>query len=320
MSKSVKKVVLVCLLLISLFLLASCKGKVAAGERPVDTAAALRLVQTGTEGIQVNVLPNYPPPLLYDQNELVALVEIKNRGNHNLEPQDCFLQITGFDPNIILGAFNVPRSCAENAGTLEGKNVYNTEGGVNQLEFKSSTITLPESVFEYNPNLNFVACYNYVTTANPSVCVDPLLFQVTSEQKTCQPHDVGMAGGQGAPVGVSYVGVDMVGRKAIFEINVQNLANGRVLSPYSDIRSCGQASLEYTDLDKVGYEVQMSGGSLIDCKPKDGLVRLTNNQGKIVCQFDIPGASAFETPLRIKLNYNYVQSFQKPLRIIKTPE
>ncbi len=320
MSKSVKKVVLVCLLLMSLFLLVSCKGRVAAGERPVDTTAALRLVQTGTEGIQVNVLPNYPPPLLYDQNELVALVEIKNRGNHNLEPQDCFLQITGFDPNIILGAFNVPRSCAENVGTLEGKNVYNTEGGVNQLEFKSSTITLPESVFEYNPNLNFVACYNYVTTANPSVCVDPLFFQVTSEQKTCQPHDVGMAGGQGAPVGVSYVGVDMVGRKAIFEINVQNLAGGRVLSPYSDIRSCGQASLEYTDLDKVGYEVQMSGGSLIDCKPKDGLVRLTNGQGKIVCQFDIPGASSFETPLRIKLNYNYVQSFLKPIRIIKTPE
>ena len=292
----------------------------AAGERPVDTAAALRLVQTGTEGIQVNVLPNYPPPVLYDQNELVALVEIKNRGNHDLEPQDCFLQITGFDPNIILGAFNVPRSCAENVGTLEGKNVYNTEGGVNQLEFKSSTVSLPESVFEYNPTLNFVACYNYVTTANPSVCVDPLLFQVTSEQKTCQPHDVGMAGGQGAPVGISYVGMDMVGRKAIFEINVQNLAGGRVLSPYSDIRSCGQASLEYIDLDKVAYEVQMSGGSLIDCKPKDGLVRLTNNQGKIVCQFDIPGASAFETPLRIKLNYNYIQSFQKPIRIIKTPE
>src|SRR3989338_9829815 len=318
MKKSVKQGLILALLLISLLLL-SCKG-VPSGEEPRDTAAILRQVQTGTQGVEISVLPNYPPPVLYDQNELVALVEIKNRGNHDLEPQDCFLQITGFDPNIILGAFNVPRSCAENMGTLEGKNVYNTEGGVNQLEFKSSTITLPTGVFDYKPTFNFVTCYNYQTVANPSVCVDPLLFQVTAEQRTCTPHDVGMGGGQGAPVGVSLVGVDMVGRKAIFEINVKNFGSGRVLSPYSDIHSCGQASLEYTDLDKVGYDVQMTGGSLLDCKPRDGLVRLTNNLGKIICQFDVPGASAFETPLTVKLNYNYIQSFQKGIQIVKTPE
>ena len=82
----------------------------------------------------------------------------------------------------------------------------------------------------------------------------------------------------------------------------------------------GQASLEYTDLDKVGYDVQMTGGSLLDCKPRDGLVRLTNDLGKIVCQFDVPGASSFETPLTVRLNYNYIQSFQKGIQIVKTPE
>ena len=318
MKKSVKQGLILALLLISLLLL-SCK-RVPAGEEPRDTAAILRQVQTGTQGVEISVLPNYPPAQVYDQNELLAIIEVKNRGNHDLEPQDCFIQISGFDPNIILGGFNQPRSCAENTGMLEGKNVYNIEGGSNQLEFKSSTITLPPDVFEYKPTLNFVTCYNYETVANPSVCIDPLLFQVTAEQRTCTPHDVGMGGGQGAPVGVSLVGVDMVGRKAIFEINVKNFGTGRVLSPYSDIRSCGQASLEYTDLDKVGYDVQMTGGSLLDCKPRDGLVRLTNNLGKIICQFDVPGASAFETPLTVKLNYNYIQSFQKGIQIVKTPE
>src|SRR3989338_1470227 len=317
-----KKGVNICLiafLLIALLLIASC-SRVPAGEKPRDTAAILRQVQTGTQGVEISILPNYPPAQVYDQNELLAIVEVKNRGNHDLEPQDCFIQISGFDPNIILGGFNQPRSCAENIGTLEGKNVYNVEGSTNQLEFKSSTIALPPGVFEYKPTLNFVTCYNYETVANPSVCIDPLLFQVTAEQRTCTPHDVGMGGGQGAPVGVSLVGVDMVGRKAIFEINVKNFGSGRVLSPYSDIHSCGQASLEYTDLDKVGYDVQMTGGSLLDCKPRDGLVRLTNNLGKIICQFDVPGASAFETPLTVKLNYNYIQSFQKGIQIVKTPE
>ncbi len=316
MKKSVSLVVP--FLLILVLLIASC-SRVPAGEKPRDTAAILRQVQTGTQGVEISVLPNYPPAQVYDQNELIALVEVKNRGNHNLEAQDCFIQISGFDPNIILGGFNQPRSCAENIGTLEGKNVYNVEGGANQLEFKSSTITLPPGVFEYKPTLSIVACYNYQTVANPSVCLDPLLYQVTAEQKTCLPRDVVMGGGQGAPVGVSLVGVDMVGRKAIFEINVRNFGSGRALSPYSDIRSCGQASLEYTDLDKVAFDVQMTGGSLLDCKPRDGLVRLTNGMGKLVCQFDIPGASAFETPLTVNLNYNYIQSFQKQIQIVKTP-
>ncbi len=306
-------------LLISLVFIASC-NRVPAGERPRDTAAILRQVQTGTQGVEISFLQNYPPAQVYDQNELIALVEVKNRGNHNLEATDCFIQISGFDPNIILGGFNQPRSCAENIGTLEGKDVYNVEGGANQIEFKSSTITLPPDVFEYKPILNVVSCYNYQTIANPSVCLDPLFYQVTAEQRTCTPRDVAMGGGQGAPVGVSLVGVDMVGRKAIFEINVENFGTGRVLSPYSDIRSCGQASLAYTDLDKVGYDVQMTGGSLLDCKPRDGLVRLTNNMGKIVCQFDVPGASAFETPLTVNLNYNYIQSFKKQIQIVKTPE
>src|SRR3989338_11618042 len=113
-------------LLLVLLIVASC-NRVSAGERPRDTAAILKQVQTGTQGVEVSVLSNYPPAQVYDQNELIAIVEVKNKGNHNLEPQDCFIQISGFDPNIILGGFNQPRSCAENMGTLEGKNVYNTK-------------------------------------------------------------------------------------------------------------------------------------------------------------------------------------------------
>ncbi len=308
-------------ILISVVLtLSSCKGQPAAGEKPLDTAAALKIVQSGTQGVEIRTMPNYPPATLYDQNSLIALVEVRNRGNHNLEAQDCFIQVTGFDPNIISGGFNQPRSCAENMATLEGKNVYNTEGSFNQIEFQSSNIQLPAGVFEYNPTLNFLTCYNYQTIANPMICVDPLFYQVTAEQKSCIPNDVSTGGGQGAPVGISYVGVDMVGSKAVFEINVINNGKGTVLSPYTDIRSCSQNTLAYTDIDKVAYVVELSGGSLIECNPSDGLVRLSNNQGKIVCSFDIPGTSAYETPLLVTLDYGYIQSQQQRIKIIQTPQ
>ncbi len=299
-------------------LLVSC-SRINAGDTPESTEAALNMVKTGTRGVEVSLVPNYPPPMIYDQNQLVAIVEVKNKGNYNLGPQDCFVQMTGFDANIIRGIQQV-HSCSENLGSLEGKSVYNVEGGFNQIEFASSDVSLPEGVFDYNPKLNFISCYNYHTIASPMVCVDPILYQVTAEQKACNPTDVGMSGGQGAPVGVSNVNVEMVGSRAIFEINIANFDSGRVLSPNADIKNCGQIALEYTDLDKVEYAVDLSGGSIIDCKPLDGIVRMNNGRGKIVCSFDIAGGSAFETPLLINLDYAYIQSFAKPVKIIKTPQ
>ena len=307
------------LLLISLLFLISCQ-RVPGGEQPEDTAAALRQVQVGSQGVEVRVLPNYPPPTIYDENELITIVEVRNKGNHDLEPQECFIRIPGFDPNIVGGDYQRARSCAENVGVLEGKTVFNLEGGFNQIEFSTQNIALPRGVPDYDPALKILSCYNYGTQANPQVCIDPLFYQVTSEQKTCIPRNVGMGGGQGGPVGVTNVGVEMTGSKAIFDITVANLGSGRVLSPFADIQACNDANLERTDFDKVYYNVELAGGSLVDCKPRDGFVRLSNGQGKILCTFNIPGTSAYETPLLIDLDYGYIDSEPMSVRIINTPE
>ncbi len=321
MKKGVSKFLIITSICLMSIFLVSCGGLIRSGEDPQDTAAVLKMVQTGSQGVDIEILQNAPPPLIYDQNELVALVEVHNRGNHDLAAQECFVQVTGFDPNIIKGGMQTAQSCASNAGgILDGKNVYNLQGGINQLEFRSQNVVLPQGVFEYSPTLNFVTCYYYHTIANPAVCVDPIFYQVTHEQKSCIPQDIGMGGGQGAPVGVSRVGVDMVGNKAIFEIDVVNFGTGQVLSPYADIRNCGHSSLDYDDLDRVRYTAQLSGGTLIDCKPRDGFVRLNNGNGKIVCSFNIAGTSAFETPLMLDFDYGYVQSVQRPIKIVMTPQ
>ncbi len=317
MKEAIRKGTLVLVILILMIFLSSCTGQVGGGERPADTASRLKSANSGTLGVEINLLNNFPPPLIYDTNELVALVEVKNQGNHPVRLQDCFVQVTGFDPMIIKNGFNMYHPCAENVGILEGKNEYNLQGGNNQIEFRSTDNSLPLGVFEYNPILNFVVCYNYHTMANPVVCVDPLFYQVTSQQKTCIPKDVSMGGGQAAPVGVSYVGVQMTGGGAVFEIGVNNYGSGRVLSPQSDLRNCGQTSLTYADQDVVYYTVSWSGGQL-DCKPRD-FIRLNNNQGVIVCSATLPNSGAFETPLLVDLDYNYIKSFTKQVKIVRTP-
>src|SRR3989338_7252635 len=121
-------VLTVVLLFLALFLMA-CNRQVPAGERPLETEAALKLVQTGTQGVELTLLPNTPPPIIYDENELIAIIEVKNKGNHDLQLQDCFVDVTGFDRSLIGGDFGRAVSCAAGSDILEGKNVYNTDGG-----------------------------------------------------------------------------------------------------------------------------------------------------------------------------------------------
>jgi hypothetical protein len=314
-----KRSVIVTLLCV-LLLITACGPQVQGGETPIDTVQALEIVRSGTQGVELEFLQDLPPPVIYDEQELVSLVEVKNLGNSDLRQDQCFVHITGFDPYIISGGFNALRSCAENLPQLEGKNLYNIKGEVNQLEFMSSIIGLP-GVPEYSPNLKYNLCYNYHTKASPSVCVDPQRFQISGQQKACDFRSgVQVRAGQGGPVGVSYVKSDMINGKAIFEINVRNMGNGKVLSPDADIHSCGDTSLSRLDFDRVKYEVQLGSGIVGDCKPRDGILRMNNNNGKILCTFHTSGSSAFETPLIIDLDYSYWQTYDKQIKIVQTPE
>lgn len=311
---SLQKLTLLTLFVISLSLMLSSCGTISAGENPTETSASLSQAHSGTQGVEAKFIANYPPYKIYDVNDFIALIEVENKGSYDLDSSDCYLQITGFDSDIIRGVDYI-QSC----GDIDGKSVYNLDGGYNQIEYESSNIDLPNGMYEYSPNLNLVWCYNYQTVASPTVCVDPLLYQVTSEQKSCNPQGVSLGSGQGGPVGVSYVGVEMTGDTAIFEISVNNYGGGRVLSPYADIVNCGEATLEYSDMDHLNYYVEMTGGSLIKCTPSDWELRLNNEAGKIICSFDIDGSSAFETPLLITLDYGYIDNVQKSVQIIETP-
>ncbi len=299
-------------LLTILFAFAGCRT-VPSGETPPETAAALKLASTGTQGVVARFLPGFPPAQVYSDNQLVVLLELRNRGRYTLPPQECIVDISGFDQSIL----SIPDS-RQSCTALDGKSAFNLEGGFTQLEFKSSYINLPSGTTSYEPPLHARICYYYETESNPEVCVDPVFYQVSSEQKACVVRNPDVGGGQAAPVAVTWVRTEMTGGKALFEINVANVGGGRVISPFTGLSLCPD-SLGYADFDKVLYTVSMSGGTLLSCKPDNGMVTLFNGNGRIFCQFAIHGNSAYETPLNIKLQYNYLDSVQQTVNVIKTP-
>jgi len=290
-----------------------CQGLVLGGERPEETSSLSNYVRSGVNGLEMFFIDGLPPRSMYDTTDLVIVLDLKNQGTHDLAQDKCFVEMSGPDWNIIRG-INKRRTC----GDIDGKSVFNTEGGFNQIEFKSQNIYLPQGVDQYSPNIVLNSCYNYKTVASPQVCIDPGFYQITAEQKACQVRDVSLGGGQGAPVSIDLVKVDMLGEKALFEIDVSNSGGGRVISPLSSLNRC-PGNLNYNDFDEVRYTVSLSGEFPEKCTPTDHMVRLSNNKGKIFCTFRTSSTTAYESPLQIELNYNYLQSVSKKIDVIRTP-
>lgn len=301
-------------LFLVLIFMSGCPAMVRGGATPEETESIAGQVRSGVQGLEIQFAPNLPPSTLYDLVDLIVVAELNNRGAYDIRADQCFVELGGFSSSIIRG-INYRQSC----GDIVGKSLYNAEGGFNRLEFKSSNIVLPRGVDTYKPPLVLTACYKYQTTASPQVCVDPSFYQLTAEQKACQVRDISLGGGQGAPVSIENIKVNMVGRKVIFEIDVSNGGGGRVVSPLASLSRC-PSGLRYDDFDLVRFNVDLVGGSLVKCTPQDQMIRMTDGRGKIFCTFEVGNTQAYETPLKVELDYKYMQSISKQIEIIKTPE
>lgn len=293
------------LLTLATFLVSGCQGF---GRRQ-DEPTGAGFVSTGSQALQMRFLPNMPPDKTYTQTPITAMLEVRNVGTYDMTTLNIYL--TGFDPMIIpfqTSVYPVP--------LLEARSRFNPEGGYDTVEYTSSPIQLPQGTFEYNPTLLATACYIYKTTASPLICIDPNPTDVLSD-KPCQVQNVG-TGSQGAPVAVSNVEVQSTPKDTLLRIQVQNVGSG-VLMKEVMVGNCMQP-LQFKELNEVRYSVIVGGegGSPLQCKPDNNVLRLIDNQGTIFCSVPhslIQGGSAYETPLRISLDYGYKESISQKITI-----
>lgn len=293
-------------------------------------------IHKGYAGLEMSFMKNLPPDKIYDTTPLDIMLELQNKGTYDLSGNRCELYLHGYDEYIIPGLYKT-QSC----GDLEPKTLYNPEGGRDTKQFNTNTIYLPEGLDSLEQDFAVTACYEYQTIANPVVCIDPKLFESVSIERACNVQDTILSGGQGAPVSVDRVDVNMMKGKVLFKIHISNRGvssaktsifggkdtkqtgrRGTVLSYYSSIMNDCPFNLDYNDYNIVAYEVDMTGGSLIKCTPEiDGvpMIRLVDNKGTIYCYFNTYGDSAYKTPLSIVLDYNYMETISKQVEIIKSP-
>jgi len=297
--------------IIIVIILAGCRAKTATKEG----AAFVEEFRRGTQGLVMRFTPNMPPTRLFSGEQLAVVLEVENRGTFPVGGPGDRIYLSGFDPNIISGI----SPAGEQIPLLEGRTQFISQGGFDTVTFRANTRILQD---RYPVTLLATACYGYETVATANVCIDPNPFAPGIMQKVCVPQNVGLGGGQGAPIAVNLIEVDASPGKTRFKIHVSNVGGGDVFRSGGDaLNRCAPGGmLGFDEIDYVELQdVIVSGVSIRgSCKPLDyGHIRLTNRQGVVYCEFSSPrGDAAYITPITVVLRYGYRDSLIRNIEIL----
>ena len=329
-----KKNLVLALFLMLLISVSGCSGK-------KDVKKSLEEIRTGTEGISLSFLPNNPPATIHvaDADTVFDVVlELKNRGAYPQPDEDKKQQVavylSGYDRsilNLVVNQEDVNRLST----SLEGKSNVNIIGGTDIVSFKGTITGNNLKVEKYEPTLLATACYQYFTTAGPSVCIDPDPYSTLIQKKVCEVNDISLSS-QGAPIAVTSIGEEAFQDKTQFKISIKNVGSGDVIKKEAVIANkcdpIAQDKIGRDDVDKVYLEEVTIGGTELECSPfadgsvkgNKGNIRLINGEAYVVCELIKQGYDAyrisktsFTTPLNIKLAYGYRTTAQRSLQIKK---
>jgi hypothetical protein len=316
-----KKGMVISLLLI-LLVIFGCQPGALPGRRKEPVAE----YRSGSQGIVMNFLPNFPRPQMFADEPLDILIELRNRGSQPVGYAGDKVYLSGFDPTIVLGLSSLGVQIPLG---FEGITQFNPEGGYDNIQVTGAVnLAKMQNIDHYPVTLLATACYGYKTLASENVCIDPDPFTTSSERKVCTPAPVAF-GTQGAPIAVGSVDVEATRGSTTFKINIDNAGGGTVFHYGLDnLMKCNPYhpnGLGFNDVDKVRLSKVEIAGRVItsSCKPfdqSDSSVKLINGHATIFCRLSGLGAGpAYTTPLTVELDYGYRNTISTNVDIVKVP-
>ena len=183
----------------------------AAGCIKKSSSGAENIEATGTKGLAIKFLENYPQDnylVSTGEEPIIVAVEVKNQG---VFPQEgdlskwgsikkAVVKISGYDSNVI----SMPSSEKEiiEWNSFPGVSYVNREGGIDIIEFTGNINADKIKVNKYEPTMLATICYPYLTKAGPAVCIDPFPFD--SQNEVCEIGS-NILKSQGAPVSITRI-------------------------------------------------------------------------------------------------------------------
>ena len=332
------------LLLILLSLLLGCNSK---GAR---SAQQLPDVHSGTMGLEMGFLKNTPPKLVFEQSSFPIILRIRNLGASAIpNPENPFIGDKQAILSLGLETDYIQALSVEEGGrvvstnpsdplsneaqfSIEGKSLINLKGDEEVISYTVTPARIDPQSETHQSLAIATLCYPYQTELVSTVCIDPDPSNIRLLKKSCKAEDLSFPSGQGAPVAIAKVEVQMLPNqqgtiRPQFLVTVENRGKGDVtkIGSYDSICRGRSGTATIRDLNGVKMEAYLSGQALecylrdeglkIDGGQKDEYVRLVGKSDVVRCTYPtkapqqiLQSTETYTAPLRILLTYGYTQS------------
>lgn len=238
---------------------------------------------------------------------------------------------------------------------IEGKTQVNPKGNQILIALNAKTGKLEPQSEAKASTITANLCYPYKTILSTSVCIDPDIAGIIPGKKACTAKELTFSNGQGAPISVTKIEPQIIPEidkdvvKPQFLIFIENKGKGNPanINSYPNIcRSTDSADVQgkadAKNIWNVAFLKAFTSGeedkSQLICCPNIegqcpetesspdkilGYLKFRDKKDFVKCTFKegVPkNSDAFTSPLRIEIDYGYVQSItadfiiQKPLK------
>ena len=306
-----------------------------------ETTTKASSLYKGTSGLALSFIKNAPPSRVFEKTDFNVVVKIENKGAYDIgfeegesnfgrgffviTPETGYVNIKDIDENegVVPGegiAFFEVRGKSLSNSAGDEINIYST---LKAGELSSLSQVHSSSIFA-------TVCYPYQTKLSTSICIDS--DTLGSGKKACEVKDLAFSGGQGGPIAVTKIEVQMAPEdgkiKPQLVIHMENQGKGEVVKKEKYEYACMSEMPEETNqLDKYFNVVninneksKLSDKKLVCGTDEKNVVILSGKKGVIRCSPEEWGKedkNAYVTPLSIVLDYGYSSTISKEFNIEK---
>lgn len=286
-------------------------------------------IHKGTVGLTMEFLKNTPPKEVFEETQFPILLRVHNQGTYSLENEDVLLTLgleRSYTKSIIL-----EETDEVNAGSTEsealfyvgGKTIANPRGDQEVVSFTATAGKIDPQSEAHPTTVIATLCYPYKTEFTTDVCVDRDPNNIYVVKKACNVQDISLGGGQGAPVAVSKVEVQMLpleggqGVRPQFIFHVENKGRGEVINLdfHKDFCRSKTGDFDHRNINAVQFSAKLSNQNL-KCSTSlgegnGGLIRLRAKSDRVRCTIE-EGLDteqiSYVSPLVVVMEYGYTES------------
>ncbi len=259
-------------------------------------------------GLKMAFIDNAPPSSIQVKETFPIYVDVSNKGSADVDAGAAKFYLSGVGDNLQNVVLEL-----QNKNKLEKKtDVF--AGGKERLTFATSTVSNLDLENPFNLPLLLTGCYDYTTITEATICVgkEGDICQTEGEKITGESNSV-------APVTISSLTENIVGKKLVLSFNIVNKGNGQVFLPDTDCDKLQQRDInEQLKKNRLNLDIEVeegfscylagsTGGSVMALKGEA-------NMGRVTCEKII--GEEHETTMKITMNYKYRESVEQEIELL----